>query len=253
MSMRFDQSSAISMYSMIANHVNQSDSLVFNLQSGLAICLSPDCKVKSNNNEINTTSTTTEKSDDQNSVSLIVAPAVGVLCGVIIILLVIVITLVWVMKKRYAKGLAFMRLCTYSFVYLLIYSQSRKSIRSKHSNIKVSTNEDPDHVYDELSTFTMKHLDLPNVNKTPSPKSDKVIFDTKKIETPGYQPLPVPRYESCSAISIAKSNHSNDYYIEEDARSIKDTDCQLMMEMNSKEHEEVSKEDEPYCKLYHPK
>ena len=99
----------------------------------------------------------------------------------------------------------------------------------------------------------MNHLDVPNINKTPSPKSDKVIFDTKGMEAPGYQPLPVPRYESCSATSIARSNHSNDYYIEEDARSIKDTDCQLALEMSSKEHEEASKEDEPYCKLYHAK
>ena len=78
--------------------------------------------------------------------------------------------------------------------------------------------------------------------KTPSPKSDKVIFDTKGTEPPDYQPLPKPRYESCSATSIEKSH--NDYYIEEDARSINDADCQFTLEKTSKQHE-------PYSKLYH--
>lgn len=88
--------------------------------------------------------------------------------------------------------------------------------------------------------------------KTPSPKSDKVIFDTQGIEPPSYQPLPEPRYQSCSATSIAKFNQSNDYYIEkEDARSIKDADCQFALEENTKPNEESSKQHEPYCKLYH--
>ena len=120
-------------------------------------------------------------------------------------------------------------------------------MKSKCSSAKAPTNEGIDHVYDELSTFTMKHMD-PLFNKTPSPKSDKVIFDTKEIEPPVYQSLPAPRYESCSATSIAKSNHSNDYYIEEDARSIKENDCQF----SSKQYEETH-EPEPYCKLYHLK
>ena len=90
--------------------------------------------------------------------------------------------------------------------------------------------------------------------KTPSPKSDKVIFDTKGIEPPGYQSLPAPRYESCSATSIAKSNHSNDYYIEEDARSIKDEDCEFALEkIKEQDHEEKFKECERYCKLKHLK
>ena len=88
--------------------------------------------------------------------------------------------------------------------------------------------------------------------KTPSPKSDKVVFDTKGNEPPGYQSLPAPRYESCSATSIAKSNHSNDYYIEEDARSIKDEDCEISLEKTKEQgHEENFKECEQYCKLKH--
>ena len=90
--------------------------------------------------------------------------------------------------------------------------------------------------------------------KTSSPKSDKVIFDTKGIEPPGYQSFPASRYESCSATSIAKSNHSNDYYIEEDARSIKNEDCEFALEkIKEQEHEENFKECERYCKLKHLK
>ena len=126
-------------------------------------------------------------------------------------------------------------------------------IQGKHLDVKASTNEGTDHIYDELSLFTMKHMDPSIVNKTPSPKSDKVIFDTKGIEPPAYQPLPIPRYESCSTTSVARSNHSNDYHIEEDARSITDTDCYFEIEKDSKQHEETSKEHESYCKLYHLK
>ena len=88
--------------------------------------------------------------------------------------------------------------------------------------------------------------------KTPSPKSDKVVFDTQGVEQPTYLPLSEPRYQSCSATSIAKSTHSNDYYIEkEDARSIKDEYCQCVSEKTMEQHEEISKEPEPYSKLYH--
>lgn len=88
--------------------------------------------------------------------------------------------------------------------------------------------------------------------KTPSPKSDKVVFDTQGVEQPTYLPLSELRYQSCSATSIAKSTHSNDYYIEkEDARSIKDGDCQCVSEKSMEQHEEISKEHEPYSKLYH--
>ena len=59
-------------------------------------------------------------------------------------------------------------------------------------------------------------------NATPSPKSDKVVFDTSRIQPPSYQSLPKPRYETCSASSMEKCN---DYHIETDARSIKDEDC----------------------------
>ena len=88
--------------------------------------------------------------------------------------------------------------------------------------------------------------------KTPSPKSDKVVFDTKGNEPPGYQSLSAPRYESCSATSIAKSNHSKNYCIEEDARSIKDEDCEISLEkIKEQENEENFKECERYCKLKH--
>ena len=79
-------------------------------------------------------------------------------------------------------------------------------------------------------------------------KSNNVIFDTEEIEPPAYQSLPAPCYESCSATSIAKSNHSNDYYNEEDARSIKD---ELALEETTEQHGEATKQHEPYCKLYH--
>ena len=85
-------------------------------------------------------------------------------------------------------------------------------------------------------------MDPPIINKTPSPKSDKVIFDTKGIEPPDYQPLPKPRYESCSATSIEKSN---DYYIEDDVRSIKEEHGKSTFSNEQK------KQYEPYCKLYH--
>ena len=87
--------------------------------------------------------------------------------------------------------------------------------------------------------------------KTPSPKSDKVIFDTKGNEPPGYQSLPAPRYERCSATSIAKSNLSNDYYIEEDARSIEDKDCEFLEKATKQGYEDNMKENDSYCKLKH--
>ena len=73
-----------------------------------------------------------------------------------------------------------------------------------------------------------------------------VIFDTKGSEPSGYQSLPPPCYEGCSASSIAKSTHPNDYYIEEDAE-----DCELALEkIKEVENEEKLKEcDEHYCKL----
>jgi len=68
-----------------------------------------------------------------------------------------------------------------------------------------------------------------------------VIFDTKEIETPDYHPLPKPCYESCSANSIEKSN---DYYIEEDVRSIKEEHCESTFSKEQKQYES-------YCTLYH--
>ena len=101
--------------------------------------------------------------------------------------------------------------------------------------------------------YSMLNTKTATSAKTPSPKSDRVIFDTKGSEPPGYQSLPPPRYESCSTSSIAKSTHSNDYYIEEDAKSIKDEDCEFALEkIKELENEEKLKEcDERYCKLKH--
>ena len=83
-----------------------------------------------------------------------------------------------------------------------------------------------------------------------TPKSDNVIFDTEEDEPPGYQSLPAPRYESCSATSIAKSNHSNDYvyHMEEESSSVKEENCAYALEKTT---EEASKHHESYCKLYH--
>ena len=82
-------------------------------------------------------------------------------------------------------------------------------------NSRAKPNHPNDHIYNELDMYTMFNAKTATSAKTPSPKSDKVIFDTIGIEP--HQSLPVPCYESCSATSIAKSNHSNDYHIEEDA------------------------------------
>ena len=80
-----------------------------------------------------------------------------------------------------------------------------------------AANKDGNHIYDELSMYTM--LPFHNgKNPTPSPKSDKVVFDTSRVEPPSYQPLPIPQYKSCSASSM------NDYH---DVRSIREEDCQL--------------------------
>ena len=109
-----------------------------------------------------------------------------------------------------------------------------------------------DHIYDELEMYAKLNVKTIMSAKTPSPKSDKVVFDTQGVEPPTYQPLPEPRYQSCSATSIAKSTHSNDYYIEkEDAKSIKDEDCKFTPEKTMEQHEEISKEQEPYSKLCH--
>ena len=89
--------------------------------------------------------------------------------------------------------------------------------------------------------------------KAQSPKSDKVVFETQGVESPTYLPFSEPRYQSCSATSIAKSAHSNDYYVEkEDARSIKDEDCQFTLGKTIEQQEKSSKEmHESYSKLYH--
>ena len=80
-----------------------------------------------------------------------------------------------------------------------------------------------------------------------------MIFDTEEAEAPGYQSLSAPRYESCSATSIAKSNHSNDYayHMEEESKSIKGENSVYALEKTKEQYEEASKHHEPYCKLYH--
>ena len=101
--------------------------------------------------------------------------------------------------------------------------------------------------------YTMLNAKTATSAKIPSPKNDEVIFDAGN-EAPGYQSLSARHYESCSPTSIAKSNHSDDYYIEEDARSIKDEDCEFASEkIKEQEYEENSKECEQYCKLKHLK
>ena len=84
-------------------------------------------------------------------------------------------------------------------------------------------------------------------NKTPN---DNVIFDMEEAEAPGYQSVPAPRYESCSATSIAKSNDYV-YHMEEESKSIKGENCVYASEKTKEQHEEVSKHHDPYCKLYH--
>ena len=108
------------------------------------------------------------------------------------------------------------------------------------------------HIYDELDAYSKlnaKPVKYDSV-KIPSPKSDRVIFDTSGIEPPTYQSLPEPRYQSCGTISTARSNLSTDCHIEEDAKSIKDEDCQLTPE-KIMDQEEIPKEQEPYAKLKH--
>ena len=129
-----------------------------------------------------------------------------------------------------------------------MYFYNRESKMNKDSFIKTD-----DHIYDELDAYAKlneKTITSGSV-KMPSPKSDKVIFDTSGIEPPTYQSLAEPRYQSCGAISIARSNLSNDYHIDEDAKSIKDEDCQFTPEKTMEQHEENCKEQESYSKLHH--
>ena len=106
---------------------------------------------------------------------------------------------------------------SYPYIYFNLTYRSPKMPKKPMS----CDNKDPGHIYDELSMFTMIPP-LAAKNATPSPKSDKVVFDTSRVQPPSYQPLPKPRYESCSAASMEKYN---DYHIERDVRSIKDEDC----------------------------
>ena len=129
----------------------------------------------------------------------------------------------------------------------------------RKSKISKDSNKPNDHIYDELDMYTMLNAKTTMSTKTPSPKSDKVIFDTKGNEPPGYQSLPAPRYEDCSNPSLSKSNVSNS--IEPDAESIKDEDCEFVLEKmvekdefrqnTEQEDKENFKEYERYCKLRH--
>ena len=97
MTMTIEHHSNGSIEGVIERKINESGSSIFYMHSGLAICVNPDCQLKDG---VNNTSTTTEKSFDENSVSQIVGPVVGVLCGITVLLL-IIITLTWVINKRY--------------------------------------------------------------------------------------------------------------------------------------------------------
>ena len=97
MTMTIEYYSNVSIEGVIEREINKSDSSIFYMHSGLAICINPDCQLE---DEVNNSSTTTEKSFNENSVSQIVGPVVGVLCGIIVLLL-IIITLIWVINKRY--------------------------------------------------------------------------------------------------------------------------------------------------------
>ena len=100
----------------------------------------------------------------------------------------------------------------------------RKSVQRVVS--KVPTNENKDHVYNELCIITMKSMDSSIMNKVSNPKSDDMTSDVKKTELLGYQSSML-LHESCSTTSIEKSYHSNDI---EDVRSIEDTDCHFEMD-----------------------
>ena len=129
----------------------------------------------------------------------------------------------------------------------------------RKSKISKDSSKPNDHIYDELDMYTMLNAKTTMSTKTPSPKSDKVIFDAKGNEPPGYQSLPAPRYEDCSNPSLSKSNVSNS--IEPDAESIKDGDCEFVLEKmvekdefkqnTEQEDKENFKEYERYCKLRH--
>ena len=114
----------------------------------------------------------------------------------------------------------------------------RKSVQRVVS--KVPTNENKDHVYNELCTITIKSMDSSIMNKVSNPKSDDMTSDVKKTEPLGYQSS-VLLHESCSTTSIAKSYHSNDI---EDVRSIEDTDCHFEMEKSSRQHKKASNQNE---------
>ena len=87
---------------VVAKQVNNSDSAVFLMQSGLVICLNPDCKIQFNNETtlFNNTNTTTENSDDKNSLPQIVGPTVGVLCGITVLLIMVILICSWVLYRR---------------------------------------------------------------------------------------------------------------------------------------------------------
>ncbi|XP_065898899.1 uncharacterized protein [Dysidea avara] len=174
------------MIDLIEENIQERNPSVMYLKSGWVLCLSPDCEWEPVTNNM-------LESSDSHSVPLTVGLVVGIPCALIVILLCIIV-IIWIVHKRSPK-------------------MPKKPMSCD--------NKDPGHIYDELSMFTMIPP-LAAKNATPSPKSDKVVFDTSRVQPPSYQPLPKPRYESCSAASMEKYN---DYHIERDVRSIKDEDC----------------------------
>ena len=63
-----------------------------------------------------------------------------------------------------------------------------------------------DHAYNELDMSTVLNVKIAMPAKSPDPKTDKMIFDTKGIEPPTYQPLPKLQYENFSTEKTSKQH-----------------------------------------------
>ena len=87
-----------SMVDMIAQHISQSGSSIFQIQPGLVICLDLDCRLEIENTT-NNPSITVDEPNDKNTVTVFVGSIGGVLCSITILLLTTV-TLTWVLYKR---------------------------------------------------------------------------------------------------------------------------------------------------------
>ena len=97
----------------MVKQVNKSGSTAFLMQSGLVICLNPDCKIHGTTLSVfNNTNTTTENYADKSSLPLIVGPTVGILCSITILLLIIVCK--WVIYRRYE--------CSHYYICSFVYA-----------------------------------------------------------------------------------------------------------------------------------